>query len=148
MKIRSGTEQFEVVFPEVPVGRLKVENQSAELRRVVKRLRVLLLPHFESASRLGLVLGADDIRSVMNALIADADGLSPEPALACAEALRGYLRRSMFDDLVGEPSNVLYTTQVNADVIRYEAMPAEFWKSCLLAFREGLDQSGKQAQIN
>jgi len=143
MKIRSGPEQFEVVFPEAPVGRLHVENRSAEIRRVSKRLRVLLLPHFESASRLGLFLGPDDIRAVIDGLVAETDGLSPEPALACVEELRAYVRRSMFDELVGEPSNVLYTTQVNADVVRYEAMPAEFWKNCLLALSEDLDRSEK-----
>lgn len=30
-----------------------------------------------------------------------------------------------------EPSNILFTTQVNEDVVRYEAMEAGFWRECL-----------------
>lgn len=138
MKIRSSTQIVEGLFPEATQGRLKVKNASAEVRRVMKRLMVMLTPHFESAQRMGVILGADDLRAVIQALIAEADQLSPDPHLQCPEELRHYLRRTMFDELVGEPSNVLYTTKINDEVVRYEAMPPDFWKSCLLALREDL----------
>jgi hypothetical protein len=30
-----------------------------------------------------------------------------------------------------EPSNILFTTQVNEEVVRYEAMEVGFWRECL-----------------
>jgi len=143
LKIRSGSELVEEFFPETPAGPLVVDNRPAEIRRVVKRLRVLLAPHFESASRMGIVLSADDIQAVLDALISETEGLNPSPHLQCPEELREYLRKTMFEELAGEPSNVLYTTQVNAEVVRYEAMPTEFWKSCLLALRGDLERAKK-----
>lgn len=141
MKIRSATQIVEDLFPDAPQGQLEVEDAPAEVRRVVKRLKSLLVPHFEGAARMGVSLGADDLRAVFAALIAEADQLNPEPLLQCPEELRHYVRRTMFDELVGEPSNVLYTTQVNAEVIRYEAMPTDFWKSCLQALLDELNQA-------
>jgi len=141
VKIRSGTEQVEALFPDAAPGKLKVKNQPAELRRVVKRLRTLFAPHFESAGRMGITLGPDDLRAVIDGLLAEADGLNPASHLACPEELRQYLRFAMFDELVGEPSNILYTTQVNSETVRYEAMPADFWKQCLSALRVQLDSA-------
>lgn len=141
MKIRSATQSVEGIFPDAPPGKLQVENAPAEVKRVVRRLKVLLAPHFESAARVGVTLGPDDLRAVIRALMAEADGLSPEPYLQCPEELRHYLRHAMFDELAGEPSNILYTTRVNAEVVRYEAMPADFWKSCLAALLNQLDTS-------
>lgn len=141
MKIRSGTQSVEDIFPDAPQGKLQVENASAEVKRVVKRLKVLLAPHFGSAARMGVTLGPDDLRAVIRALMAEADRLSPEPHLQCPEELRHYLRRTMFEELVGEPSNILYTTRVNAEVVRYEAMPSDFWKRCLASLLNQLDAS-------
>ncbi len=133
MKIRSGSVSVEDLLPDASPGKLEVKNSPAEIRRVITRLRTLLAPHFEGAGRMDVTLGPDDLRAVIDALLAEADGLNPDPHLQCPEELRHYLRRTMFDDLVGEPSNVLYTTQVNDEVVRYEAMPVESWKDCLRA---------------
>lgn len=135
MKIRSGTQIVEGLLPNASPGKLDVENRSAEIRRVLKRLKTLLAPHFESATRMGVTLGPADLRAVIDALLAEADRLNPDPWLQCPEELRHYLRRTMFEELAGEPSNILYTTKVSEDVVRYEAMPVDFWKSCLQALR-------------
>jgi len=141
MNIRSGTQQVEELFPDAAPGKLEVKEQPAEIRRVVKRLRSLFAPHFENASRMEVLLGPDDLRAVIDALLAEADGLNPASHLQCPEELRLYLRQAIFDELVGEPSNILYTTQVNEETVRYESMPADFWKQCLNALREKLDQA-------
>ncbi len=146
MKIRSSSVIVEDLLPDAAPGKLEVENASAEIRRMVKRLRVLLVPHFESASRLGVILGPDDLRAVIDGLLAEADGLSPDSHLHCPEELRSYLRRTMFDELLAEPSNTLYTTQINEEVVRYEAMPADFWKDCLRALRAKLDAEAEAQQ--
>lgn len=146
MKIRSASQVVEDLFPDAPPGKLEIENAPAEVRRVVKRLKIMLVSHFESASRLGIVPGADDVRSVMHALIAEADGLNPASHLECPDEIRHYFRRTIFDELVGEPSNVLYTTQINPEVVRYEAMPAEFWKQCIQTLLEELNaESGDRS---
>ena len=138
MKIRSAAQTVEEIFPDARLGKLEIKDAPAELRRVVKRLKVLLMPHFESAHRMGVALGPDDLRAVIQALLAEADRLNPDPHLQCPEELRHYVRRTMFDELVGEPSNIFYTTQINQDVVRYEAMPADFWKTCLTALANQL----------
>lgn len=140
MKIRSASQIVEDLFPDAPPGKLEVENATAEVRRVVKRLKVNLIPHLEGATRMGVIPGPDDIYAVIQALLAEADGLNPVPHLECPDEIRRYFRRTMFDELVGEPSNVLYTTQINPDVVRYEAMPADFWKKCLKTLLSELDQ--------
>ncbi len=140
MKVRGRTQVVEDLLPETPLPPLEIENRPVEIRRVTKRLRTLLVSHFESATRLGVVLGPDDLRAVMDALICEADGMSPDAALQCPDEIRAYVRKSMFDELAGEPSNVLYTTQIRPDVVRYEAMPAGFWKACLTALRNDLEQ--------
>ncbi len=139
MKVRSGAEVVENLLPDASPGKLEVADASTEIRRVVKRLRAMLVPHFETAARMEIVLGADDLRAVIDGLIADADGYNPDPHLQCPEELRLYLRRTIFDELADEPSNILYTTRVNDEVVRYEAMPADFWKNCLQALRDRLE---------
>ncbi|MCG8461309.1 MAG: hypothetical protein MI919_33910 [Holophagales bacterium] len=47
----------------------------------------------------------------------------------------------LYDEMLGEPSNVLLATIVRADTTRYEAMPRAFWLDCLpvpYAGREGV----------
>ena len=41
-------------------------------------------------------------------------------------------------ELLAEPSNILFTTQVSEDIIRYEAMEAAFWAECIAALRKKL----------
>ena len=139
-KIRSGHTVVEVAFPAPTPAPLEIPNPAAEARRVAKRLRSLLVTHLESARRMHVAFGPDDIRSVIDALLAEAERMDPAPILECPEELRHYLRRTMFDELAGEPSNILYTTRVREDVVRYEAMPAEFWKTCLKTLRDQLDR--------
>ncbi len=146
MKIRSATQSIEDLLPELPQSKLEIENASAEVHRVVKRLKTLLVRHFESAARISVVLGPDDLRVVIDALMAEADRLRPDPHLQCPEELRHYLRVSMFDELVGEPSNILYSTQVSEETIRYEAMPANLWKSCLESLRKQLDSANETSK--
>lgn len=141
MKIRRRRPVVEKAFPDTEPPPLEVKNRPAETRRVLNHLRSLLVPHFTSAQRLGVTLGPDDLRAVIDALMAEADGLNPQAHLQCPEELRLYVRQSIFEELVGEPSNILYTTQVKADVIRYDAMPAEFWKECLGTLRSQLDEA-------
>ena len=144
MKTHTGVTKKETAH-EHPSPPVTIRNYDKEVLRVVKRLQSLLLPHLESAHRMGVVLGPDDFRGVISALEAEASGLSPDPHLACPDELRVYLRRAIYDDFLGEPSNILYTTKVKEDVIRYDAMPAAFWLDCLALLRQRLKLTGDSA---
>ena len=110
---------------------LDIINRPVEAKRVLKRILSLFEPHIASARRMEVVLDRDDIVAVLDALIAESKGSNPEPFLACEDEVRTYLRKGIFDELVGEPSNILYTTKVSADTTRYDSMPADFWRQCL-----------------
>lgn len=118
-----------------PTAPSQIPQAKEEIQRIVRRLRSLLLPHFQSATRMGTSLGPDDLRAAVAALLAEADGLSPDPHLHCPDPIQLYLRRTMYEELLEEPSNIFFTTRVRSDVIRYEAMPRDFWKQCLMAFQ-------------
>ena len=108
------------------------------MRRVVKRLQALIVPHIDAAKKMDRLLGAADLKAVIAALVAETDGLSPNPHLDCPDEILRYLRETLYLELLAEPSNVFYTTAVNSDVVRYEPMPRTFWKDCLLDLRNKL----------
>jgi hypothetical protein len=138
IKIRSGPTSFEMLTPEVDAGPLEIAEPQAEIRRVVARLQSCMAPALQSAERMDRRFGADDLRAVIAALEAEADGLDPRPALHCPDEILLYLRQTLYEELLAEPSNILHTTRVNADVVRYEAMPRKFWKQCLAHLRTRL----------
>jgi len=46
---------------------------------------------------------------------------------------------------VGEPSNIFYTTKVDAKTVRYQALPKDFWKECLAQLRHQLSELRKKS---
>lgn len=138
MEISQRNAEFEMIPPERDRSPVEIHDRLAEKRRVVVRLEALLLPQVEAAARLKTILGAQDLLAVILALEAEADGLNPDPHLACPDEIRLYLRRTIYDDLLAEPSNILFATPVNAETTRYVAMPREFWKECLAALKSAL----------
>lgn len=90
MKIRSGTEQVEALFPDAPPGKLEVKNQTLEMRRVGKRRRTLFAPHFESATRMELTLGPTNVLkrhdNGRNSVIRFPPGSTPGKALDCGRS--------------------------------------------------------------
>lgn len=145
MRIRTSHADWELLDGPAPPAHeppLKIANRREEMRRVVRRLRASLSCHAESAARLGLTLGLEDLQAVVHALRAKADGLSPAPYLTCSCERRCYLRRVVYEDWLGEPSNILYVTRQSPGIVRLQAMPAEFWKECL----EALLRWAQQAQ--
>lgn len=134
MKIRSGKE---ILDPEIQAPKI-IADRMREKARIVKRLLALIATHAESATRMGVPLGLPDLLAVISALEAEADGLNPVTHLTTGEDISSYLRASLYEELNGEPSNIFYTTQVNEKVIRYEALPKDFWKECLARLRVDL----------
>jgi hypothetical protein len=146
IKIRSSPTSFEMLTPEVDAGPLEIAEPQAEMRRVVSRLQACMVPALQSAERMDRRLGADDLRAVIAALEAEADGLDPRPGLHSPDEILHYLRQTLYEELLAEPSNILHTTRVNDKVVRYEAMPRNFWKQCLARLRTRLKLDADAAQ--
>lgn len=117
----------------------EIPNRTAEARRVVARLRAIVADHQASAARLGLTMDHANLHKVIDALIAESHRLDPEPWLAHPDELVSYVLRALYEELLEEPSNILFTTQVSATVMRYDAMDADFWRECLRLLSDQLD---------
>ena len=144
MRIRSSSESFEVVPSAANAALRKIADRPGEIRRVVSRLMALVVPHLDAAKAINLLLGADDLRAAISALEAEADGLDPRSRLAGPDEVRTYLRQSLYEELLAEPSNVFYTSKINPEVVRYEAMTRDFWKECLAGLSKKLGLKGKE----
>lgn len=133
--VRSGSVSFDLLAQRPEVAPRPIDDRSGERTRIVKRLQAVIATHAESARRMGLGWALPDVERVIEALEAETDGLDPFPYLDGADDVRSHLRRSLFEELLGEPSNIFYTTQVSADTARYEPLPKDFWKECLARLR-------------
>jgi len=117
----------------------RIPDREGEVPRVVKRLKTLVGTHYEASLRTGYPLEPVDLRAVLSALLAETRGEDPAPLLATGEEISTYFRRTLYEEMLEEPSNILFTTKVSDDVVRYEAMPVDFWRDCLNALAADLD---------
>jgi len=117
---------------------LVIENRAQECARIVKRLLEMIDRHVASLAKSGLSISWAEMQLVLLALEADADGRDVNVHLDGADEISAYVKRNLYDELVGEPSNIFYTTQVDGKTVRYEALPKDFWRECLSLLREKL----------
>lgn len=117
---------------------LVIENRPQECARIVKRLLEMIDRHVASLTKSGLSISWAEMQLVLLALEADADGRDVNVHLDGADEISAYVKRNLYDELVGEPSNIFYTTQVDGKTVRYEALPKDFWKECLSLLRQKL----------
>ena len=119
---------------------LVIENRSQECARIVKRLLEMIDRHVASLTKSGLSISWAEMQLVVLALEADADGRDVHVHLDGADEISAYVKRNLYDELVGEPSNIFYTTQVDGKTVRYEALPKDFWRECLSLLRQKLKE--------
>ena len=117
---------------------LVIENRPQECARIVKRLLEMIDRHVASLTKSGLSISWAEMQLVLLALEADVDGREVDVHLDGADEISAYVKRNLYDELVGEPSNIFYTTQVDGKTVRYEALPKDFWRECLSLLREKL----------
>ena len=117
---------------------LVIENRPQECARIVKRLLEMIDRHVASLTKSGLSISWAEMQLVLLALEADVDGREVDDHLDGADEISAYVKRNLYDELVGEPSNIFYTTQVDGKTVRYEALPKDFWKECLSLLRQKL----------
>lgn len=108
-----------------------ITDRKAEAERVVKRLSVIVVEHFQAAISLKIDLGAEDLALVLGALRAHAEGKPGTPVPGARDEIHGYCLNRLFEELVEEPSNILFTTRTGPESVRYDAMNAGFWIECL-----------------
>ena len=124
---------FEMGSEEPPLPEVKQEivDRKAEAKRVIKRLYAIFEDHREAAVSLKIKLGPKDLSYVLEALRAHAKGGAGVPVSGSRDEIHAYCLDCLFDELVEEPSNILFTTKTGPDTMRYDAMNAEFWIECL-----------------
>jgi hypothetical protein len=119
---------------------LVIENRPQECARIVKRLLEMIDRHVASLTKSGLSISWAEMQLVLLALEADADGRDVNVHLDAADEISAYVKRNLYDEIVVEPSNIFYTTQVDGKTVRYEALPKDFWKECLSLLRQKLSE--------
>ena len=117
---------------------LVIENRPQECAKIVKRLLEMIDRHVASLTKSGLSISWAEMQLVLLALEADVDGRDVDVHLDGADEISAYVKRNLYDELVGEPSNIFYTTQVDGKTVRYEALPKDFWRECLFHLRQKL----------
>lgn len=113
-----------------------IGDREAEVERVVKRLHAIVREHRASARRVGSPFGSTDLEMIVEALRIESFGGDPRPLLHHPDPVAAWLRQSLFQELLEEPSNILFTTRIDDETIRYEAMEAAFWRECLQELAE------------
>jgi hypothetical protein len=124
---------------DVPTAK-EIENRPQECERIVRRLLERIDAHVASLAKSDLSINWAEMQLVLLALDADAEGRDVNVHLDGGDEISAYVRRNLFDELVGEPSNIFYTTQVDAKTVRYEALPKDFWKECIALLRQRLTE--------
>jgi len=123
----------------VPTAK-EIENRPQECERIVRRLLERIDAHVASLAKSDLSINWAEMQLVLLALDADAEGRDVNVHLDGGDEISAYVRRNLFDELVGEPSNIFYTTQVDSKTVRYEALPKDFWKECIALLRQKLTE--------
>lgn len=129
----------------IPHVRKPLREEAAEMRRIVLRLEAIVAEHTESARRMAVVLGLEEIGLVLSALEVEAGSKPLGIRRWGRDEVVSYLMDSLYDALLGEPSNIFYTTQVAEDVVRYEPLQREFWLECLSRLRKRMEILGQGA---
>jgi len=122
--------QVEEEIP-LPSDKPEITNRKAEAKRVVKRISSLIVEHCDASLSLGVELGADELRIVIDSLRDHAKGGSGVLDLSDRDEIASHCLKRLFEELVEEPSNILYTTSTGPGSTRYDAMDSSFWIECL-----------------
>jgi hypothetical protein len=125
---------------EKPARTEALTNRKGEVARVVKRLLAIVREHRSSARRVGAPIDPTALGMIVNALRIASFGRDPRPLLHHPDPVAAWLRQSLFQDLLEEPGNVLFTTRIDDETIRHEATEVEFWKECLRELAEAVEQ--------
>lgn len=117
--------------PTPPADAPEIVDRRQEAKRVVKRITSIIDEHQHACLPLKVTLGEVELSIVIEALRDHAKGGSGDLDLSDRDEISSHCLRRLFEELVEEPSNILYTTSTGADTMRYDAMESAFWIECL-----------------
>lgn len=116
---------------EEPVTQQNIDEPKVEAKRVVKRLSKIVKEHYEASLGLGVFMNTTHLHVVTHALRDHAQGGSGELALQDYDEILSHCLTRLYEELVEEPSNILYVTSTSSNSVRYDAMNSSFWIDCL-----------------
>jgi len=123
--------QIEEEEPTPPADKPEIVDRTAEAKRVVKRISTIIDEHRRASILLEVELGATELGIVIAALRDHAKGGPGTLELSGLDEIKSYCLQRLFEELVEEPSNILYVTTTGPDSTRYDAMDSSFWIECL-----------------
>ncbi len=129
--------------PIAPPDKPEISDRPEEAKRVVKRISVIIDEHREACQPLNVRLDTQEIHTVIDALKDHAQGGHGKLNLNGYDEIQSHCLQRLFEELVEEPSNILYTTSTGPDSVRYDAMESSFWIECLNLLKN-LTHSKKQ----
>jgi hypothetical protein len=122
-----------------PARRQPIADRDVESGRVVRHLLAIVREHRASSRRIGSPLDEGALRAVFDALRVESLGGDPRALLQHPDPVAAWLRQALFEDLLEVPSNVFFTTRLDEETVRYEAMEAAFWRECLVELEEQVE---------
>ena len=140
----SGSKRGEIRRGEVAAARPPVRSQRPEIARIVRRLEAIITNHLEGARRVQHPLALEQVVTIIDALRAEARGETRPVAFSNSE-VTFYLMDGLYEELLGEPSNIFYAPPVTEGVTRFEPLQRDFWLACLEALRHRLERLGLSA---
>ena len=115
----------------LPDDKPEIVNRKAEAKRVINRISGIILEHREASLQLNVVLGWNELSIVINALRDHAQGGQGILQLAGLDEIKAHCINRLYEELVEEPSNILYSTPTGPSTTRYDSMEPSFWIECL-----------------
>lgn len=115
----------------LPDDKPEIVNGKAEAKRVINRISGIILEHREASLQLNVVLGWNELSIVIDALRDHAQGGQGILQLAGLDEIQAHCINRLYEELVEEPSNILYSTPTGPSTTRYDSMEPSFWIECL-----------------
>ena len=116
-------------------------DQREEIARIVRRLEAIVINHLEGARRIGHPLNLEQVVAIIDALRAEASGTN-HPVAFSDGVVTFYLMDGLYEELLGEPSNIFQTTRTPDGATRFEPLQRGFWLACLESLRQRMERLG------
>ena len=117
--------------PDMSSNAPQIVDRVGEAKRVVARIKNIIDEHRDACTSLGVDLSVAELRVVFDALREHARGGAGKLQLGDRDEIQSHCLNRLFEELVEEPSNILYVTKTGPDSQRYDAMDSLFWMDCL-----------------
>ena len=117
--------------PDISSSAPQIVDRLEEAKRVVARIQNIVDEHREACLPLGVKLSLSELRIVFSGLRGHARGGQGALNLGDRDEVEAHCLNRLFEELVEEPSNILYVTNTGPDSKRYDAMDSIFWIDCL-----------------